>query len=132
MVEGTVGESPLVIDVRSNTMVLTMSRPSRRNAVNLEMLQAFQAAFTDARAQDIRVVLLTGAAPSFSAGADLAGVKEDDLKKIFTERQWKLVLERDLPDSRQNWEGIENYHRRRLKGEDTDDDGGEMILDFQF
>ena len=62
----------------------------------------------------------------------LAGVKEDDLKKIFTERQWKLVLERDLPDSRQYWEGIENYHRRRLKGEDTDDDGGEMILDFQF
>jgi hypothetical protein len=62
----------------------------------------------------------------------LAGVKEEDLKKVFTERQWKLVQERDLPDSRQYWEGIENYHRRRLKGEDTDDDGGQMILDFQF
>jgi hypothetical protein len=62
----------------------------------------------------------------------LAGVKEDDLKKVFTERQWKLVQERDLPDSRQYWEGIENYHRRRLKGEDTEDDGGQMILDFQF
>jgi hypothetical protein len=62
----------------------------------------------------------------------LAGVKEEDLKKVFTERQWKLVQERDLPDSRQYWEGIENYHRRRLKGEDTEDDGGQMILDFQF
>ena len=61
-------------------MILTMTRPSRRNAVNLDMLHAFADAFSEARAKSIRVILLTGVAPSFSAGADLAGVKEDDFQ----------------------------------------------------
>lgn len=61
-------------------MILTMTRPSRRNAVNLDMLHAFANAFDEARAKSIRVILLTGVAPSFSAGADLAGVKEDDFQ----------------------------------------------------
>lgn len=80
MVEGTSSESPLSVEVRSNVMILTMTRPSRRNAVNLEMLHAFADAFDQARAKSIRVILLTGVAPSFSAGADLAGVKEDDFQ----------------------------------------------------
>lgn len=80
MVEGTSGESPLSVEVRSKVMLLTMTRPSRRNAVNLEMLQAFDAAFADARKRNVRVILVTGTAPSFCAGADLAGVKEDDFQ----------------------------------------------------
>ena len=80
MVEGASVESPLSVEVRSNVMILTMTRPSRRNAVNLDMLHAFANAFDEARAKSIRVILLTGVAPSFSAGADLAGVKEDDFQ----------------------------------------------------
>ena len=80
MVEGAFVESPLSVEVRSSVMVLTMTRPSRRNAVNLDMLRAFEAAFAEARAKSIRVVLLTGVQPSFSAGADLAGVKEDEFQ----------------------------------------------------
>ena len=80
MVEGASVESPLSVEVRDNVMLLTMSRPSRRNAVNLDMLHAFERAFEQARARSIRVILLTGEAPSFSAGADLAGVKEDDFQ----------------------------------------------------
>jgi len=80
MVEGASVESPLSVEVRSNVMILTMTRPSRRNAVNLDMLHAFADAFSEARAKSIRVILLTGVAPSFSAGADLAGVKEDDFQ----------------------------------------------------
>jgi len=80
MVEGASVESPLSVEVRSNVMILTMTRPSRRNAVNLDMLHAFAIAFDEARAKSIRVILLTGVAPSFSAGADLAGVKEDDFQ----------------------------------------------------
>ena len=80
MVEGASVESPLSVEVRSNVMILTMSRPSCRNAVNLDMLHAFADAFSEARAKSIRVILLTGVAPSFSAGADLAGVKEDDFQ----------------------------------------------------
>ena len=80
MVEGASVESPLSVEVCSNVMILTMTRPSRRNAVNLDMLHAFANAFDEARAKSIRVILLTGVAPSFSAGADLAGVKEDDFQ----------------------------------------------------
>lgn len=80
MVERTSSESPLSVEVRSKVMLLTMTRPSRRNAVNLEMLQAFEAAFADAHTRNVRVILVTGDAPSFSAGADLAGVKEDDFQ----------------------------------------------------
>jgi enoyl-CoA hydratase len=80
MVEGVSVESPLSVEVRSEVMVLTMTRPSRRNAVNLEMLRAFEAAFDEAKEKSIRVILLTGVAPSFSAGADLAGVKEDEFQ----------------------------------------------------
>lgn len=80
MVEGASVESPLGVEVRSEVMVLTMTRPSRRNAVNLEMLRAFEAAFAEAKNKSIRVILLTGVAPSFSAGADLAGVKEDEFQ----------------------------------------------------
>lgn len=59
--------------------VVTLDRPERRNAVDhamlLELLDV-QAAVA-ARAPDaIRAVVLTGAPPAFSAGADLHGVDE--------------------------------------------------------
>lgn len=77
MVEGTSVTSPLRDEQRPGVLVLTMSRPERRNAVNLEMLHAFVRAFDHAQRESIRVILLTGDAPSFSAGADLSGVAED-------------------------------------------------------
>ncbi|MBK8093200.1 MAG: hypothetical protein IPK32_14740 [Verrucomicrobiaceae bacterium] len=52
----------------------------------------------------------------------LAGVKDADLKAILTERQWKAVEDRDLPDAEQYWEGIENYHKQRLERGDSDPD----------
>ena len=64
-----------------------MSRPERRNAVNLEMLHAFVRAFDHAQRESIRVILLTGDAPSFSAGADLFGVAEDEFQDAL---QWVL------------------------------------------
>jgi hypothetical protein len=58
----------------------------------------------------------------------LAGVKEADLKATLTERQWKLVQERDLPDAVQYWEGIKSYHKQRQEqGGNTT--GGAGIFD---
>jgi hypothetical protein len=55
----------------------------------------------------------------------LAGVKEADLKSALTERQWKLVQERDLSDALQYWEGIESYHKQRVEqGKDAEGGGG--------
>ncbi|MFO1437502.1 MAG: hypothetical protein U1F81_04215 [Verrucomicrobiaceae bacterium] len=58
----------------------------------------------------------------------LAGVKEADLKSALTERQWKLVQERDLSDAMQYWEGIESYHKQRLE-QGKDAEGGAVIFD---
>lgn len=57
----------------------------------------------------------------------LAGVKEADLKSTLTERQWKLVQERDLADAVQYWEGIESYHKQRME-QNKDADGGAGIF----
>jgi hypothetical protein len=58
----------------------------------------------------------------------LAGVKDGDLKSVLTERQWKLVQERDLPDAEQYWEGIESYHKQRIQ-QDKDAEGGRGLFD---
>jgi enoyl-CoA hydratase len=61
---------------RSGVLVVTLDRPERRNAVDhatlLGLLEAQRVA-TGARA-----VVLTGAPPAFSAGADLTGVEEGE------------------------------------------------------
>lgn len=58
----------------------------------------------------------------------VAGVKDADLKAALTERQWKLVLERDLADAEQYWEGIEGGHKQRLEQE-KNAKGGPAIFD---
>jgi hypothetical protein len=50
------------------------------------------------------------------------------LKSALTERQWKLVQERDLSDALQYWEGIESYHKQRLE-QDKNAEGGAGIFD---
>ena len=60
-------------DVAPGVLLLTLDRPQRRNAVDhqtlLELLDAQRVAV------GARVVVLTGAPPAFSAGADLTGVE---------------------------------------------------------
>jgi len=51
---------------------ITLNRPAARNAQNRGMLVELGAAFTAAEADDrVRVVILAGAGPSFSAGHDM-------------------------------------------------------------
>ncbi len=59
--------------------VITLDRPDRRNAVDhatLLQLLDVQAKIAADAPTDVRAVVLTGAAPAFSAGADLTGVEE--------------------------------------------------------
>jgi enoyl-CoA hydratase len=60
----------------SGILVVTLDRPERRNAVDHETLIGLLDAQREATAA--RVVVLTGAPPAFSAGADLTGVEEGD------------------------------------------------------
>jgi enoyl-CoA hydratase len=80
---------------------ITMRRPEVRNAQNTELILALDAAMRDAAADDaIRVVVLAGAGPSFSAGHDLKAVvgeaREDVWRKLRRTPEGRFRHERDL------------------------------------
>ena len=52
--------------------IVTMNRPQQRNAMNVALIEGLRDAFTDLhRDRACRVIVLTGAGPSFCAGLDL-------------------------------------------------------------
>ena len=67
---------------------VTLNRPDIHNAFNADVVRALDTVFTEvANMPDVRAILLTGKGKSFSAGGDLAGMKqagamtdEDNLK----------------------------------------------------
>lgn len=70
---------PIVqVDRRDDGIALvTLNDPGRRNAMTVEMGRALQATFEDlATDADLRVAVLTGAPPAFSAGGDLAMLED--------------------------------------------------------
>jgi enoyl-CoA hydratase len=67
--------------------VITLNRPEARNAVNPEVAHGLESAVDQAEADsDVWLVILTGAPPAFSAGADLKAVAADGGRGIHTER----------------------------------------------
>jgi 2-(1,2-epoxy-1,2-dihydrophenyl)acetyl-CoA isomerase len=61
----------LITELKDRVLVLTMNRP-KANALNLELIEALQAAFKQAsRDEQVRCVLLTGSGGVFSAGQDV-------------------------------------------------------------
>src|SRR6202451_896866 len=63
----------LLIDDDGAVGLLTMTRPEKRNALNLALSEALFDALREAdSAADIRAIVLTGAGPAFCAGADLS------------------------------------------------------------
>src|SRR5262245_12860071 len=84
-----------------------MNRPEVRNAQNSALILELDAALQEAAADAaIRVVVLAGAGPSFSAGHDLKAVvgeeKEDDWRKMRRtpegrfRHEWELYVQKCL------------------------------------
>ncbi|MET9489717.1 enoyl-CoA hydratase-related protein [Nocardia sp. NPDC006630] len=66
--------SDLLVEIAGGVAVLTLNRPARRNAFTSAMGRALGQAYRELDADDsVRVLVLTGAAPAFCAGADLSG-----------------------------------------------------------
>lgn len=63
-----------VIQTRSGSVLhLTLSRPKRRNAMNIPMVHAIRDAFVDLeQTKDVRAVVIRGAEGHFCAGGDIA------------------------------------------------------------
>lgn len=69
-------ETVLLSERRDAALLLTLSRPQSRNALNWELVAALTEALKSAPADpQVRAVVLTGAGDAFCAGADLATLK---------------------------------------------------------
>jgi len=66
------------VEWRDRVLVVTIDRPERRNAVDHATLLALADAQDEAAARGARALVLTGAPPAFSAGADLTGVESGE------------------------------------------------------
>lgn len=76
--------SPAVIhsEPRGHVTVVTIDRPDRRNAVDHATLDALAAALDEA-GDEVRALVLTGAAGHFCAGADLGGVEDESFTTLL-------------------------------------------------
>ena len=63
------GASPLRVERDGELLRITLARPERRNALDVELIAALTAAFSDVG--DARAVILAGEGESFCAGADV-------------------------------------------------------------
>ena len=71
------GEALALYEIRPPAALITLNRPSRRNALNRGIIIALTDAFARARDDKIvRSVILTGAGSAFCAGLDLAELSE--------------------------------------------------------
>ena len=74
------GSDDLVLrEQHGGVRTLTLNRPKARNALSLAMLQALHAELAEADAdRSVRVVVLAGNGPAFSAGHDLREIRDND------------------------------------------------------
>lgn len=81
----------LLTEVQAGVCTLTLNRPDRLNAIDMELLEALIAAL-DAAAADsaVRVVVLAGAGRSFCAGADVGQMVDR------RPEEWERIVERYL------------------------------------
>jgi 2-(1,2-epoxy-1,2-dihydrophenyl)acetyl-CoA isomerase len=74
------GSEDLLAEVDEGVAVITMNRPSRRNAFSDEMVQALGRVLAEVEVSDeVRCVVLTGAGGAFSAGRDVTAMAEQRL-----------------------------------------------------
>ena len=85
----------ILVDRRDNIVTITLNRPNKRNAMNPKLHHEMVEVLTELRFdKDLRVLILTGAGESFSAG--------EDLKEFFYEQRDRIEFER-LLDKALEW-----------------------------
>ncbi|HYR39951.1 MAG TPA: enoyl-CoA hydratase/isomerase family protein [Methylomirabilota bacterium] len=90
----------VTLERKGAVATVTLSRPERRNSLSDAMLTDLSRAFTVLRDDDTtRVVIVTGAPPVFSAGADAPHARaktDEERRRLFTEKksQFRRLFER--------------------------------------
>ena len=71
-------EHPLRVEIADGIAIVTMHRPEARNAINPAMRRSLRSSLEELDANhDVKVMILTGADPAFSAGLDLKLLGDD-------------------------------------------------------
>lgn len=79
--------SPVLISRENATTTVTLNRPEKRNALNVELLDALVAAVIAADSdRSQRILVLRGAGPVFCSGLDLAEAAEPERAAASAER----------------------------------------------
>lgn len=79
--------SLVLTERRGATLLVTLNRPERRNAFDLEMRQAIGAAVLAARDDAaVKALVLTGSGAAFCAGGDLAALSSQE-RPVFGDRE---------------------------------------------
>ncbi|MEV0247249.1 crotonase/enoyl-CoA hydratase family protein [Nocardia sp. NPDC050712] len=83
MTDTNTAEPVVLTEVRDGIAVVTLNRPQARNAIDYAVAVAVAAAMDefDARA-DVRVIVLTGAGPTFCAGMDLKAFLQGEVPAL--------------------------------------------------
>src|SRR5215216_4082929 len=85
------------LEMRGAIGVLTLNRPDRLNALNVQVANDFKAAVSEAMERRARVIVLTGAGRAFSAGGDLRAMQEigqsDGRVEAFFDEPLRLLNE---------------------------------------
>lgn len=71
--------------------IITLNRPDNRNSMTPELLDAFAAASAEARATDLRCLVVTGTGTCFSAGADFRStLQRTEDRSLAHERSYAM------------------------------------------
>ncbi|MTJ81088.1 MAG: enoyl-CoA hydratase [Telmatospirillum sp.] len=80
------GDSFVLRSDNDGVTTLTLNRPQSRNSLSIGMLDALGAAIAAAAEDDgVRVLVIAGAGPAFSAGHDLRELREKDYQADFVD-----------------------------------------------
>jgi 2-(1,2-epoxy-1,2-dihydrophenyl)acetyl-CoA isomerase len=95
--KGLMSYENLQLEMRGAIGVLTLNRPDRLNALNVQVASDFKAAVSEAMERGARVIVLTGAGRAFSAGGDLRAMQEiaqhDGRAEAFFDEPLRLLNE---------------------------------------
>ncbi|OGT83184.1 MAG: hypothetical protein A3H91_17500, partial [Gammaproteobacteria bacterium RIFCSPLOWO2_02_FULL_61_13] len=82
----------ILYDVDDRLATITLNRPQRRNALSWPMLEEVSAALKKAETDtDVRVIIIKGAGPCFSAGHDLSPAMGKGRRQL-DDRPWNEIM----------------------------------------
>lgn len=95
-------DSMLIVERRPGTLLLTLDRPDKGNALHPELIAALAGALTEADADhDLRAVVITGAGKTFCAGLDLGQLTDLDEEQRVGYMRSAFELFRQVHELRQ-------------------------------